>query len=74
MGLFRNDVTPLWTFLDPYPPPCHQDSPFDEPPPTPPLGDIICEQSSSQKFPAHLEYSFTQQSLPYANSTPEFLE
>ena len=24
LGLFRNDLTPFWTFLDPYPPPCHQ--------------------------------------------------
>ena len=23
---------PFWTFSDPYPPPCHQESPFDEPP------------------------------------------
>ena len=47
-GLFRNDVTQFWTFLDPYPPPCHQEPPFDEPPPTPPLGDVICEQPFSQ--------------------------
>ena len=44
------------------------------PPPYPPLGDIICEQPFSQKIPTNLEYSFTQQLLSYANSTPEFFE
>ena len=41
----------------------------------PPQGDINCEQPFNQKskFPAHLEYSFSQQSLSYVNSTLECL-
>ena len=67
--LFRNDITPFWTFLDPYT--CHQESQLNEHPLPPPLGDVICEQLFSQKskVPTYLKYSLTQQALSYANIT-----